>query len=173
MLTLALNLLVGPRSSCWHPNFASSRLHDTGEVSHIHLWFVSFHWSATHQRRLGAIHHNNMMASDTLRVSRQSHETIIPWIEQDSLSTSSWRRSSHSGVGVGWETLDVLNTWGQAMITLFFCRILFLLFLFSDYWYLYNVSFMLEIIVVNGIALHYYVHTHTHMFFFFFFFFFY
>ena len=50
MLTLALNLLVGPKSSCWHPNFTSSdsRLHDT-EDSHIRLWIWigSFHWSAT------------------------------------------------------------------------------------------------------------------------------
>ena len=35
MLMLALNLLVGPQSrSCWHPNFASPRLHDTGEDSY-------------------------------------------------------------------------------------------------------------------------------------------
>ena len=38
MLTLALNLLVGPQlRSCWHPNFASRRLHDRYRRRQLHL----------------------------------------------------------------------------------------------------------------------------------------
>ena len=94
--------------------------------------FIDQRLGPIHQRRLGAIHHNNMMPStsdmmpsisesvthcQSRKVTTQSlHQS---WVERDSLSTLSWRRPSQRGIGVGCETLEVLNTWGQTMITVF------------------------------------------------------
>ena len=66
--------------------------------------------------------------------------------------------SDQAGLNRGPLILIVLNcyfvsTFCEDRINTF---LILILILFSDYWYFYNVSFMLEIIVVNCIVLQYY-----------------
>ena len=129
--------------------------------------FIDQRFGPIHQRRLGAIHHNNMMpsTSDTMpsisesvthcqsrKVTKQSFHGLNETLCQPRAGECRARAALVSDVK-HWKC-SILG--GRPWYHYHSTRLLFLLFLFSDYWYFYNVSFMLEIIVVNCIVLHYY-----------------